>query len=238
MTEELRAAMREHIETLTDPAATVFGVKAYDGLKRRGLVTVERFEQVATTYKEIQAEVIAERRQKEIADRRAKLKAEMATALATQRAELKEADHSIVIPAETLDRLEELFRDVVPAEHLDGLNADLRERNSGPISYRDMAVVAFVHRDSVMFNGTRRKPNEAYRGTSPYKRFREVAAEIKLRPAAFDNRQIQTILDTLQRMGFTAKVAEAIHDTANPRNSRAAVWTISEDPLWVDLFGA
>lgn len=147
--------------------------------------------------------------------------------LAARRTILRERDTSIAIPPRTLDRVESAIRWLLPEDILEDYSADPRAKKSGPLTYRDVAFVACVHRLSVTENG---RAAAQYRGTSPFKRIAKASVSLGHREAPFDNRQIRFALAILEELGFTEQVTAAVHRPGGKGASVAGRWTISEAP--------
>jgi hypothetical protein len=152
------------------------------------------WEKVKQLFKDVDAE---------IANRKT---AEMIARLAAANKHFREHDTGLTIPVAHLDRLESILIDQIPQSILDEGNDNLRLKSS-PVSFRDIAFVALVHRDSVLNNG---KAENRFRNTSPYARITKASTALGYREKPLDNRQVAYCLTLLTALGFTTPIEAAI----------------------------
>ena len=187
-------------------------------------------------FERMQAEAVAIYDQEEQAEKDrqlAELREHMDATIDDMIQELVDNDPSNIVREHWLDAMESNLRAILSEKALAKVNAELARHKQGPLTYRDLAWIGVIHRNSVLTNGLE---EEKYRHTSPVSRFHDQATRTGYRDKAFDSRQIRYALTLLVKATFTSCTAAEVYKGKNHPDNRAARWELSEDRIWTDIF--
>jgi hypothetical protein len=170
-------------------------------------------------------EIERQQREAEAAKRREERKAKHART----RKKLIENDNTAMITDTLLNRLETRLREEMPEDELEQYNVALRAK-SGSLTYRDIAAIAIIHRESVRHNAN---------GQCPFSRYTRMSAKCEKIGHTFDNRQVRYALDILSVLDFTAQVAPHAQGHFDKdgkyQKGTAGAWTLIPG-VWDDVF--